>query len=57
MLSTKPFTFAELDKYLGGIIKWDLTADGLDALKIYYRKAAAMNLIDREPELNFAAVL
>ncbi len=57
VLPTKPFTFDELDKYLGGIIKWDLTADGLDALKIYYRKAAAMNLIEHEPELNFAAVL
>ena len=56
VLATKPFTFAELDKYLGGVIKWDLTADGLDALKIYYRKAAALNLIDREPELNFADV-
>ena len=56
VLATKPFTFAELDKYLGGVIKWNLTADGLDALQIFYRKAAAMNLIDREPELNFADV-
>lgn len=53
VLSTKPFTFAELDKYLGGVIKWDLTADGIDALKLYYRKAAALKLIDAEPELNF----
>ena len=57
VLMTKPFTFDELDKYLGGVIKWDLTADGLDALKIYYHKAAALNLIDREPKLNFADVL
>lgn len=53
VLPTKPFTFAELDKYLGGVIKWDLTADGIDALKLYYRKAAALKLIDAEPELNF----
>ena len=53
VLSTKPFTFAELDKYLGNVIKWDLTSDGLDALKLYYRKAAALKLIDAEPELNF----
>ena len=53
VLSTKPFTFDELDKYLGNVIKWDLTADGLDALKLYYRKAAALKLIDAEPELNF----
>ena len=56
VLATKPFTFAELDKYLGNVIKWDLTADGLDALKLYYSKAAALNLIDAVPELNFADV-
>lgn len=52
----KPFTFAELDKYLGGVIKWDLTSEAVDALKIYYQKAAALKLIAREPELNFAEV-
>lgn len=56
VLPTKPFTFDELDKYLGGVIKWNLTAEGLDALKLYYRKAAALKLIDAEPELNFAKV-
>ena len=54
VLSTKPFTFNELDKYLGGAIKWDLTAQALEALKLYYHKAAALNLIDTEPELEFA---
>ena len=54
VLATKPFTFSELDEYLGGVIKWNLTTDGLDALKIYYRKAAALKLIDAEPELEFA---
>ena len=56
VLDKKPFTFDELDKYLGGAIKWNLTAKGLSALKIYYRKAAALKLIDSEPELNFAKV-
>ncbi len=56
-VQSKPFTFAELDEYLGGAIKWNLTNDGLDALKLYYHKAAALKLIDREPELNFADVL
>lgn len=56
VLSTKPFTFAELDKYLGGVIKWDLTAEGLDALKLYYRKAYELKLIDAAPELKFANV-
>lgn len=53
VLPNKPFTFDELDSYLGGAIKWNLTDDGLDALKLYYRKAAALNLIDNEPELEF----
>jgi len=56
VLPSKPFTFDELDKYLGGAIKWNLTAEGLQALKIYYRKAAALKLIDAEPELEFANV-
>ena len=56
ILDKKPFTFAELDKYLGGAIKWDLTAESLEALKIYYRKSAALKLIDFEPELEFAAL-
>ena len=54
VLSTKPFTFDELDKYLGGVIKWNLTAEGLEALKLYYHKAAALKLIDAEPALRFA---
>ncbi|MBE8949070.1 MAG: menaquinone biosynthesis protein [Quinella sp. 3Q1] len=56
VLSTKPFTFAELDEYLGGAIKWNLTAQALDALKLYYHKAAALQLIDHEPALEFAEV-
>lgn len=56
VLATKPFTFDELDKYLGGVIKWDLTTEGLEALKIYYRKAHELKLIDAEPELRFANV-
>lgn len=56
VLNAKPFTFDELDKYLGGAIKWDLTAEGFDALKLYYSKAFALNLIDCEPELEFADV-
>ena len=57
VLATKPFTFAELDKYLGGAIKWNLTAESLEALKLYYHKAAALKLIDKEPSLEFADVL
>lgn len=56
VLKTKPFTFNELDKYLGGVIKWDLTAESLDALKLYYKKAYELNLIECEPYLEFANV-
>ena len=56
MLPTKPFIFDELNRYLGGAIKWDLTAEAVDALRLYYRKAAALKLIDAEPELHFADV-
>ena len=56
VLPSKPFTFAELDKYLGGIIKWNLTAEALDALKLYYHKAFKLKLIDAEPNLEFANV-
>ena len=56
VLPTKPFTFDELDKYLGGVIKWNLTAEGLEALKLYYQKAAALKLIAKEPALRFANV-
>lgn len=53
VLQTKNFTFDELNNYLGGAIKWNLTAEALDALKIYYQKAAALNLIDNVPDLQF----
>ena len=53
VLDKKPFTFNELDKYLGGVIKWDLTLESLEALKLYYKKAHALKLIDVEPDLKF----
>ncbi len=56
VMLTKNFTFDELDSYLGGAIKWDLTPKAIAALKIYYRKAVALKLIDFEPELEFADV-
>lgn len=56
VLPAKNFSFDELNSYLGGAIKWNLTDEAIDALKIYYRRAANLNLIDREPELVFADV-
>ena len=51
VLGNKPFTFEELDKYLGGVIKWDLTADGINALKNFYELAHKNNLLDEVPLL------
>ena len=51
VLGKVPFTFDELDKYLGGIIKWDLTADGIDALKIFYELAHKNNLLEKIPQI------
>ena len=53
VLKSKPFSFAELDKYLGGIIKWDLTAEGIDALKTFYKLAHKNNLLDKIPQIEF----
>ena len=51
VLDSKPFTYDELDKYLGGVIKWDLTADGIDALKIFYQLAQKNNLLEKVPTI------
>lgn len=49
----KFFTYAELDKYLGEIIKWNLTESGIDALKTFYNLAHKNNLLDEIPEIKF----
>lgn len=54
VLHKKFFSFAELDNYLGNVIKWDLTDAGLDALKIFYQAAHKINLLDEIPEIKFA---
>ncbi|MBQ6976951.1 MAG: menaquinone biosynthesis protein [Selenomonadaceae bacterium] len=51
VLDSVPFTFDELDEYLGGVIKWDLTAEGIDALKIFYELAHKNNLLDAVPQI------
>ncbi len=48
-LERKPFTFEQLDRYLGGIIRWDLTAEHLKSLQLYYRLAKEIGLIERAP--------
>ena len=51
VIGVKPVTYDELDKYLGGVIKWDLTAAGIDALKTFYELAHKNNLLDEVPTL------
>lgn len=52
VLEKKPFTFDELDNYLGGAIKWNLTDAGIDALKTFYKLAHKINLLDEVPKIN-----
>lgn len=47
----KPFTHEQLDEYLH-IIKWDLGAEQLRALSLFYRYAHEMKLIDKVPPLD-----
>lgn len=53
VLDRKFFTYDELDKYLGEIIKWNLTESGIDALKTFYNLAHKNNLLDEIPEIKF----
>ncbi len=54
VLNKKPFTFDELDKYLGETIKWNLTESGIEDLKLFYRLARKMNLAENPPEIEIA---
>ncbi|MBQ9479397.1 MAG: menaquinone biosynthesis protein [Selenomonadaceae bacterium] len=50
-LPSRPFTFEQLDQYLGGVIKWDLTAAHLPSLRLYYKLAEEIGLIERAPAI------
>lgn len=51
VLEKKPFTFDELNNYLGGAIKWNLTDAGIDALKTFYKFANKIKLLDEVPKI------
>lgn len=55
VLDEKPFTFDQLDEYLE-VIKWDFGKEEEEALRTFYQKAHAMNLIDHMPEISLAPV-
>ena len=56
VIKDKPFTYAQLDEYLGPAIRWHLTDDYIDGLKTFYELAHKMNLIEHIPEIKLAAV-
>ncbi len=56
VLNEKPFTYPQLDRYLGPVIRWDLKDDYLEGLKTFYRLAHELNLINHVPEITFASV-
>ncbi len=56
VIKEKPFTYAQLDEYLGPTIRWNLTDDYIDGLKTFYELAHKMNLIEHIPEIKLAAV-
>ena len=56
VIKDKPFTYAQLDEYLGPTIRWYLTDDYIDGLKTFYELAHKMNLIEHIPEIKLAAV-
>lgn len=56
VLPDKPFTYEQLDTYLGPTIRWDLTEEYLDGLRTFYELAHQMNLIEHIPEIQMANV-
>lgn len=56
VIKDKPFTYAQLDEYLGPTIRWNLTDNYIDGLKTFYELAHKMNLIEHIPEIKLAAV-
>ena len=56
VLPHKPFTYRQLDNYLGPTIHWDLTDEYLEGLKTFYHLAHQMNLIEHIPEIKLANV-
>ena len=51
-----PCTAEQLDNYLGGCIRWDLTDNGLIGLKLFYELACRGNFIESVPSITFASI-
>ena len=56
VLGERPFTYEQLDRYLGGIIHWDFSGEHLEDLRTFYRLSHQAGLIDHVPELEMAQV-
>lgn len=55
ILDDKPFTYDQVSVYLERI-RWNLTDEYLEGLKLFYSMAHDMNLIDHRPEIEVADV-
>ena len=55
VLDDKPFTYDQVSVYLERI-RWNLTDEYLEGLKLFYSMAHDMNLIDHRPEIEVADV-
>ena len=55
VLDDKPFTYDQVSVYLERI-RWNLTDEYLEGLKLFYCMAHDMNLIDHRPEIEVADV-
>ena len=56
VLNDKPFSYDELDQYLGNIIKWDLPKTSIESLMEYYKLAKKLKLIEEVPNIEFASI-
>ena len=54
-LSKTQFTFEQLDHYLGGIIRWNLTPEHLESLKLYYALAKKIGLLEHAPTIEISS--
>ena len=56
LTENKFFSFDELNKYLGEIIKWDLNSSALDDLKFFCSSAREMKFLNSIPNFEIAPV-
>ena len=53
VIGQKDFSFDVLNNYLGSVIKWDLTDYHIQSLKLFYKMAYKLELIEHNPNIEF----